>query len=32
MLKVENLNFRYSKHGAAVLNGATLELEQGLTP
>ena len=29
MLKVENLYFRYSKSGAPVLNGASLELKQG---
>lgn len=29
MLKVENLCFRYSAHGAPVLNGASLRLEQG---
>ena len=29
MLKVENLSFRYSAHGAPVLNGASLRLEQG---
>lgn len=29
MLKVENLHFRYSAHGAPVLNGASLELDQG---
>ena len=29
MLKVENLNFHYSKHGKAVLSGASLELKQG---
>ena len=29
MLKVENLNFRYSNHGDSVLNGASLELQQG---
>ena len=29
MLKVENLHFRYSSHGAPVLNGASLELKQG---
>ena len=29
MLKVENLHFRYSAHGAPVLNGASLELNQG---
>ena len=29
MLKVENLHFRYSRNGNAVLNGASLELEQG---
>ena len=29
MLKVENLSFRYSRHGHAVLNGAELTLEQG---
>ena len=29
MLKIENLQFRYSKNGAPVLNGAELELEQG---
>ncbi len=29
MLKVKDLCFRYSSHGAPVLNGATLELQQG---
>ena len=29
MLKVENLHFRYSGNGKPVLNGASLELEQG---
>ena len=29
MLKVENLNFRYSKLSAPVLRGAALELNQG---
>ena len=29
MLKVNDLHFRYSRHGAAVLNGAALELKQG---
>ena len=29
MLKAENLYFRYSKYGAPVLNGASLELKQG---
>ena len=29
MLKVENLHFRYSKFGKPVLQGTTLELEQG---
>ena len=29
MLKVKNLQFRYSKSGAGVLNGASLELKQG---
>ena len=29
MLKIENLHFRYSKLGAPVLKGASLELEQG---
>ena len=29
MLNVENLSFRYSAHGAPVLNGASLRLEQG---
>ena len=29
MLRIDNLCFRYSKHGAPVLNGADLELEQG---
>ena len=29
MLKAENLHFSYSKHGASVLNGASLELKQG---
>ncbi len=29
MLKVENLHFRYSKNGNPVLNGASLELQQG---
>lgn len=29
MLKAENLHFSYSKHGAPVLNGASLELQQG---
>ena len=29
MLKVDNLHFRYSGHGKAVLNGASLELGQG---
>ena len=29
MLKVENVHFRYGKHGNEVLNGASLELEQG---
>ncbi len=29
MLKCENLQFRYSRTGDPVLNGATLELEQG---
>ena len=29
MLKIDNLHFRYSKHTAPVLNGASLELEQG---
>ena len=29
MLKAENLHFRYSKYGAPVLNGASLELKQG---
>ena len=29
MLKVDNLHFRYSKHGNPVLNGASLELKQG---
>ena len=29
MLKVENLCFRYSAHGAPVLNGASLQLKQG---
>lgn len=29
MLKVDNLTFQYSKHGNPVLNGASLELEQG---
>ena len=29
MLKVSNLQFGYSKHGADVLNGASLELRQG---
>ena len=29
MLKVENLNFRYNKYGNGVLNGVSLELDQG---
>lgn len=29
MLKVENLRFRYGSHGAPVLRGVNLELEQG---
>ena len=29
MLKVENMQFRYSKNGNLVLNGASLELKQG---
>ena len=29
MLKVENLNFRYSKFSRPVLNGASLELKAG---
>ena len=29
MLKVENLQFQYSKNGAPVLNGVSLELKQG---
>ncbi len=29
MLKVDNLHFRYSRSGNPVLNGASLELEQG---
>lgn len=29
MLKCENLTFRYGKHNAPVLNGASLELKQG---
>lgn len=29
MLRVENLHFRYGRHGAPVLNGAELELERG---
>ena len=29
MLSIENLHFRYSKHGNPVLNGASLELKQG---
>ena len=29
MLKVENLNFRYNKNGNGVLNGVSLELNQG---
>lgn len=29
MLKVENLHFRYSKNGKEILDGASLELEQG---
>lgn len=29
MLKVDNLHFRYSKNGNAVLNGASLEVKQG---
>lgn len=29
MLNVENLHFRYSRHGKPVLNGASLELQQG---
>ena len=29
MLKVDNLHFRYSKHGNPVLNGASLQLKQG---
>jgi len=29
MLRAENLHFRYSKNGAPVLNGASLELKQG---
>lgn len=29
MLKVNDLHFRYSNHGAFVLNGASLELKQG---
>ena len=29
MLKIDGLQFRYSKHGAPVLNGAELALEQG---
>ena len=29
MLKVNDLHFRYNNQGAAVLNGATLELKQG---
>lgn len=29
MLKVENLYFRYTKHGKPVLNGTSLELQQG---
>ena len=29
MLKIDNLHFRYSKNGAAVLDGACLELKQG---
>ena len=29
MLKVENLNFRYGRHGDPVLNSACLELKQG---
>ncbi len=29
MLKVNDLHFRYGSHGAPVLNGASLELEQG---
>ncbi len=29
MLSVKNLQFRYSRHGAPVLKGASLELQQG---
>ena len=29
MLSIENLHFRYSKHGNPMLNGASLELKQG---
>ena len=29
MIKVENLSFRYNKNGNGVLNGVSLELEQG---
>ena len=29
MLKVDNLQFSYSKNGRLVLNGASLELKQG---
>lgn len=29
MLKINDLHFRYSKNGPAVLNGASLELQQG---
>ena len=29
MLKVKDLHFRYGNHGAPVLNGASLELNQG---
>ena len=29
MLKVENLQFRYTRHGGPVLNGASLDLKQG---
>lgn len=29
MLKIENLNFRYTNHGKPVLDGASLELKQG---
>ena len=29
MLKIDDLRFRYSKNGAPVLNGASLELKQG---